>query len=111
MTESSLRRACMRWLKTQPASYIWYVKYPGGPFSRSGVPDLLLCVGGRFVAVELKTETGRLTPMQQREASRIARAGGVVATVRSVAHLESLVAALRRQDAATQPRGSIGAML
>ena len=38
----------------------WYVKYwGGGGYTRSGVPDLLICCTGIFMAVELKAPKGR----------------------------------------------------
>ena len=32
----------------------WYTKIWGGGFQKSGIPDLIACINGRFVSVELK---------------------------------------------------------
>ena len=41
----------------------WWVKYHAGPrYSTGGVPDILGAYRGLFVAMEVKTDRGRLTP-------------------------------------------------
>lgn len=59
---------------------IWWLKIHGGPMQRAGVPDYLLCVAGRFGAMELKSpeETPQFSLNQKREAEWITSAGGVV---------------------------------
>ena len=43
----------------------WFVKYwAGATFTKSGIPDLLVCCGGYFVAVELKASKGKPSPLQ-----------------------------------------------
>lgn len=55
----------------------WYVKYwGGGNFTKSGVPDLLICANGYFLALEIKTNSS-LTPLQVKTIEDIRRAGGV----------------------------------
>jgi hypothetical protein len=55
---------------------IWYVKVADR--YTSGIPDLLLSVGGKFLAVELKRNTkGRLTKLQAESLRRINESGGV----------------------------------
>lgn len=56
---------------------IWYVKYFANGFTKKGIPDLLCCVNGRFVAVEVKAENGRATPLQLKCIERIKESGGV----------------------------------
>lgn len=43
----------------------------------SGLSDLILCVQGKFVAVELKTATGKSTALQRLFLEKIRQAGGV----------------------------------
>lgn len=55
----------------------YYVKYwGGGCFTRSGVPDLLVCINGYFLAVELKAENGKPSPLQLHNIEQIRKAGG-----------------------------------
>jgi hypothetical protein len=42
-----------------------------------GDPDFILCVRGRFVALELKSETGELSPLQKQKLGWITKKGGV----------------------------------
>ena len=56
----------------------WYVKYwAGGGFTTAGVPDLLICCNGRFVAVEVKASTGKPSDLQLKKIRDIRKAGGV----------------------------------
>jgi len=54
---------------------IWYVKVADR--YTPGIPDLILSVGGRFLAVELKrNRKSRLTKLQAETLMRIGRSGG-----------------------------------
>lgn len=55
----------------------WSVKYFGNSFSQNGVPDLLCCVNGRFVAVEVKAENGKPSKLQEVTVGKIRKAGGI----------------------------------
>lgn len=56
---------------------IWYVKFFANAYTRRGVPDILACVNGRFLAIEVKAEGGRLSELQVVEMNRICDSGGV----------------------------------
>jgi Holliday junction resolvase len=43
---------------------------------RAGIPDIIACFKGRFIAIEAKAGTNRPTPLQDREILRIQQAGG-----------------------------------
>ena len=45
-------------------------------YGRSGVPDIVGCFLGLFVAIECKAGKGQLTALQEREIERIIEAGG-----------------------------------
>lgn len=56
----------------------WYLKYwGGGQYTKTGIPDLLCCVGGYFVAVELKATHGRPSDVQLTKLRDIEKAGGI----------------------------------
>lgn len=56
----------------------WYVKYwGGGQFTKSGIPDLLICCNGYFVAVEVKAENGKPSELQLWNIEEIKKAGGI----------------------------------
>lgn len=55
----------------------WYLKYwAGGGFTKSGIPDLLVCCNGRFLGVEVKGEKGQPTMLQLQTLRKIEEAGG-----------------------------------
>jgi hypothetical protein len=57
---------------------IYYIKYwGGGIYTRSGIPDLVCCVCGAFVGVELKAEGGRVSALQEYNLKKIADSGGM----------------------------------
>ena len=56
----------------------WYVKYwGGGGFTKSGIPDLLICCNGYFIGCELKSVRGKPTELQVMNLTNIQRAGGL----------------------------------
>ena len=60
----------------------------------NGTADVLGVVNGRFVALEVKTDEGRQSKVQQSWQRRIEQAGGVYAVVRSVGEALAVVNAL-----------------
>lgn len=69
------------WLDRQlKARYkdIWYYKAPGGRFGKAGTPDLLICIHGLFIAIEVKSDKGSVTLKQDIEHDLITKAGGLV---------------------------------
>lgn len=59
----------------------WYVKYFANRNTRAGVPDLLCCINGKFVALEIKAEAGRVSALQAHQIEEITAAGGIAMTV------------------------------
>lgn len=55
----------------------WYTKIWGGGFQKSGIPDILACVNGVMLAVEVKASNGRPSELQKLNISRINKSGGI----------------------------------
>ena len=73
--EKSLETKVKKFLKDEGC---WYIKYwGGGGFTKSGIPDLLVCCGGVFLGVELKAPRGKPTDLQIRNLHKIKDAGGL----------------------------------
>ena len=80
MTETQFQRQVKEFLHSQN---IWFVKYwAGGQFTKAGVPDILACVNGHFVGIELKTETGRTSKLQEYNLAKIRQSGGQALVLR-----------------------------
>ena len=54
----------------------WYFKPFMAGYGKRGVPDIVACINGRFVGIEVKREGGVLTMMQLRRLEAIGAAGG-----------------------------------
>lgn len=56
----------------------WFLKYWGGAaYTKSGIPDLLVCCCGIFIAVELKAPNGKPSDLQLYNLRKISAAGGI----------------------------------
>ena len=54
----------------------YFIKTHGDRFSRIGTPDILACINGKFVAVEVKGEKGKPSDLQLYHIEQIRKAGG-----------------------------------
>ena len=100
LTEAALQRAVIAALEAH-GCYVVNVVTAG----RAGTPDIIACYEGRLIALEVKTRSGRVSPLQRVEGQRVERAGGVFAVVRSVDEaLATLEAATSRSSTGTAPR-------
>jgi len=78
--ETLFKEKVQRRLKAEFGNTIWFKKTEAGAIR--GIPDLLLCYKGRFVAWELKTDKGRLDKLQGFNLSKIDLCGGIAKVVR-----------------------------
>jgi len=59
-----------------------YYFFPAtGGYGRSGVPDIVCCYRGVFIAIECKAGTNKPTPLQEAEMDKIRKAQGFVLVV------------------------------
>ncbi|AGL03625.1 VRR-NUC domain-containing protein [Desulfoscipio gibsoniae] len=75
MTEKQLQKKVIKYLNSLPNT--WFFKVWGGGFQRSGIPDLICCINGLFVALELKGTGGKSTKLQELNINNINAAGGI----------------------------------
>jgi len=100
MKETEILKACLQFLSAH-GIFHWRsnqipAPLPGGGFRRfvglKGVSDILGMSpqgDGRLLAIECKTETGRVSEHQQVFLDRVTALGGVACVVRSVDELEA----------------------
>lgn len=79
MREKQFENQIKAYLKSKN---IWYVKYFANSFTPVGIPDILACVNGRFLGIEVKNEKGKTTELQNYNLHEIRRCGGVAMVVR-----------------------------
>ena len=66
-----------------------------GGYGRSGIPDIIACFRGHFIAIECKAGFNTTTQLQERELKAIAAAGGITLVIREDT-IELLQQELRR---------------
>lgn len=54
----------------------WFVKYFANGYTKVGVPDILACVDGYFLGIEVKASNGKPSPLQIHNLKKIDEAGG-----------------------------------
>lgn len=86
MMEKDIVAAILRLLKKRPRCFAW--KTHGGMYGTAGIPDIIACVGGRFVALEVKQPGRQATRLQAATLDKIRGAGGIAAVVTSVEEAE-----------------------
>lgn len=54
----------------------WFVKFFANAYTQSGIPDVLACVNGYFVGIEVKAQNGKPSEIQMYNVRKINAAGG-----------------------------------
>ena len=60
---------------------VYYFLPATGGYGRAGVPDIIACFNGRFIAIETKAGKGTTTTLQERELDLIRKSGGVAMVI------------------------------
>lgn len=71
--EKKVKDKIVKILKEHGVYYFFPATYGMG---RSGVPDIVCCCDGKFLAIECKAGKNKTTPLQDREIAAIKEAGG-----------------------------------
>lgn len=61
---------------------LYYFFPPANGYGRQGIPDVIVCVEGKFLAIECKAGKGTTTALQEKEMAKIRAANGVTLVVR-----------------------------
>ena len=79
--EKQFEKQVRKWLKETFGEKQAGLKIFGNAFQESGWPDLLYCVNGRFVGLEVKSERGKASDLQLYKINLINKAGGYATVV------------------------------
>jgi hypothetical protein len=74
-------------MSVEPVGY-YEKRWGGGWMTKSGLPDLHICIHGKSIDVELKSETGRVSAMQKLMIDQINDAGGKALVLRPAGFAE-----------------------
>jgi len=95
--EKKVKAKVVEVLKAHGVYYFFPATYGMG---RSGVPDIICCYKGRFLAIECKAGAGKTTALQDRELAAIKAAGGlqVIVNEESLGGLAVLLSGMRKAE-------------
>ena len=62
--------------KMLDAHEVYYFMPAANGYGRAGIPDIVCCINGCFLAIECKAGKGKTTALQDRELIAIHKAGG-----------------------------------
>ena len=63
MKEKVITDKIIKYLKSEPECFVF--KMHGGMFGMAGIPDIICCYKGKFVAFEVKNDKGKLSKLQE----------------------------------------------
>lgn len=67
----------------------YHIKIHGSAYMPAGTPDILACIDGRFIGIEVKKPKGGIvSPLQKLKIKQIRNAGGVGFVATSVEEVE-----------------------
>ena len=71
--EKTFENKVKKFLDSQGA---WYVKFFANSYTKTGIPDILACVNGYFVGIEVKAQNGKPSELQTHNVRKIREANG-----------------------------------
>lgn len=89
MKEKTITNQILKYLKARPCCFVF--KEHGGIYGTAGIPDIICCYRGKFVAIEVKTLTGKLSKLQEITIKRINEAGGMAIKVTSLQEVKNVL--------------------
>lgn len=95
MNETQLVQKIKDYLKTVKDCFYW--KEHGGQYGTAGIPDIIVCYRGRFIAFECKIGSNKPTVLQAITIRRIIKAGGYALVVRSVDEVRQVISAFEKE--------------
>ncbi len=93
MNEKEITNRIKSYLKTIPDCFYW--KEHGGYYGTAGIPDIIVCYRGRFIAFEVKSKDNKPTVLQAVTIRKIIKAGGYALVVRSVEEVTQVIEAFK----------------
>jgi Holliday junction resolvase len=92
--EKKVKDRVVKMLKQHGVYYFFPATFGMG---RSGVPDIICCINGRFLAIECKAGNNTTTALQEAEIEKISAAGGLAIVINedNLHHVQSALALAR----------------
>lgn len=87
--ESAIVKDICNYLKTLDKCFFW--KEHGGMYGTAGIPDIIVCCKGKFIALEVKRPGRKLTKLQEKTIKDIKAAEGKAYVVSSVDEVKEIM--------------------
>lgn len=86
----------------------YYFFPPANGFGRAGIPDIVGCYLGQFIAIECKAGKNTATRLQLREIDNIIKAGGVALVVNehNINEIEQILSQLEKRHDGQTTKGT-----
>lgn len=95
MNETQLVDKIKDYLKGVKDLFFW--KEHGGMYGTAGIPDIIVCYKGRFIAFEVKVGNNKVTLLQALAIRQILHAGGYAFVVKSVDEVKEAIKAFEEE--------------
>ena len=76
-------------MKEQPCCFAF--KEHGSAYGTAGIPDIICCYNGKFVAFEVKTPRGKLSKLQEIIIQKIKNANGIAYKVTNLEDVKEIL--------------------
>lgn len=84
-SEKTIENQIKRYLdKLESDGKAWHMKIHGSMFQKAGVPDIIACINGRFVGIEVKRPGGIVSEVQKYHIEKINKSGGAAFVAYSI---------------------------
>lgn len=95
MKESTIVTKIKKYLKSVKGLFFW--KEHGGIYGTAGIPDIIVCYKGRFIAFEVKQPKKTPTLLQTQTIKEILLCGGYALRVESVDEVKNVIEAFKNE--------------
>lgn len=95
MKEKTITNQILKYLKSLPGCFAF--KEHGGLYGTSGIPDIIVCYKGKFMAFEVKTEKGKLSKLQEITIEKIQNAKGIAFKVTSLEEVKEILKGMMQE--------------
>lgn len=89
MNEKAIVDKIKDYLSKKENLFFW--KEHGGQYGTAGIPDIIVCYKGKFIAFECKRPGARPTILQKITLNKITKAKGIAKIVTSVEEVQEII--------------------
>lgn len=89
MLEKNLVEEIKKYLQTKENLFFW--KEHGGQYGTSGIPDIIICYKGKFIALECKLPGRSPTLLQKIAINKITKAKGIAKVVYTLDEVKEII--------------------